>query len=569
MTICLRQLVFFGCGSLLCLLPFGFLLETHTLLWQRCLSVAAGLMCLLAGLSLLQNRKRPLRIIQSDLFVALYLAYGAVQCLVHRADIPGSLVASWTIVAAFYLVARNSDSRTLPAFLWVACLAQAVVAMGQYAALLPSRHALYAATGTFWNPSQLGGFLACLLPMLAADLPDRKPRFLFAGLLLLSLVALVLSDSRAAWLACLVGVLYVFRLVPKKKIHIGLAVVVALAVVAALWFYKPLSALGRLHLWKISAGMVADAPLFGSGVHSFPALYMPCQARYFESHPDDAFADLAAVVTTPYNEPLHILVEQGFIGLALFLLLCGSFFLRQTDENRRPTAVLLAFLVFACFSYPGENVALLSVLACCLGSSQGKTAFALSSAPFVRPVSATIPLLAFCLCAMVFAHYQNLARILRSPAQEISIAAFRNEPDALQLLSVRRQALSSDQYAQVLEWLSARCPSPATYCALGELCERREDFACAERLYREAALMVPNQIQANYHLFNLYEKNGRPQAALDMALRLSRQHVKIENSFTLSVQGEAIRYVKQHAPQPESKALRQTEHPQSSNFSTP
>lgn len=69
--------------------------------------------------------------------------------------------------------------------------------------------------------------------------------------------------------------------------------------------------------------------------------------------------------------------------------------------------------------------------------------------------------------------------------------------------------------------------------------------------------MVPNQIRANYRLFNLYKNNGQTEAAYAMALRLVRQRVKIENSFTLEAQGEATRYLKRHKHDKPNEIVRQ------------
>ena len=171
-----------------------------------------------------------------------------------------------------------------------------------------------------------------------------------------------------------------------------------------------------------------------------------------------------------------------------------------------------------------------------------------------------MPVLALCLNVGVFVRYRILARIVYASTQEIHVEAFRNEPDALQCLALRYPPLPSDKHKRVLELLATRCPSPNSYCTLAIFCEQNGEIATAEKLYRQAALMVPNQIRANYRLFNLYKNNGQTEAAYAMALRLVRQRVKIENSFTLEAQGEATRYLKRHShdrknttPQPLSK----------------
>ena len=532
-------------GCIIVSLPFSLELNSHSLAYQHCMAIVVFCVTVLICIVLCRRYKYSLVVTWGDLFVALYVVYGGCQFFVYWEELPASLFSSWTIVVAIYLLSRNLPTRLMFLFLGVACLLQAFVALCQSVGVLSGSHSFFKVAGSFWNPSQLGGFIACFFPLLAVEIWDGKHAFRFVWLLLPLIVALVLSDSRAAWLACVVGTLYAFRLVPRTRKQVGLVVICAAFLLTGLYIYKPLSALGRLHLWKIATGMVFEAPLFGTGIHSFPGLYMLRQAHYFESHPNDSFADMATVVITPYNEFLHILVEQGIVGLILFILLCGSVFAQRHDNgNRKYTAVLLAFLVFACFSYPGENVALLAGLALCLGAYRGRVAF---SVPLCRAMR-LLPLIAMLVVVMINAgiwkNYRTLADGLHSPSGEIPLAAYRNEPEALQILLRRSGRLSLDEQRQVRGWIAARCPSPTTFCDLGYFLEKQGDVVSAEKYYRLAAHMVPNQVRANYYLFKLYELNGYPAKAREMASHIVRQHVKIENSFTIGAQGEAERYLK-------------------------
>jgi tetratricopeptide (TPR) repeat protein len=86
-------------------------------------------------------------------------------------------------------------------------------------------------------------------------------------------------------------------------------------------------------------------------------------------------------------------------------------------------------------------------------------------------------------------------------------------------------------------------PSSETYCRLGEACECDGQYECAEQLYQKAADMVPNRISPNYHLWQLYVKQGDCTQAHAMAQKILSQPVKVENTFTLRVKGQIKRYL--------------------------
>lgn len=65
----------------------------------------------------------------------------------------------------------------------------------------------------------------------------------------------------------------------------------------------------------------------GNGLGSFKADYMPEQAKYLSSfHAVESERMLAGNTNHPFNEYLLLLIEQGLIGIALFLLLLVAVF---------------------------------------------------------------------------------------------------------------------------------------------------------------------------------------------------------------------------------------------------
>ena len=89
-----------------------------------------------------------------------------------------------------------------------------------------------------------------------------------------------------------------------------------------MYFYKKASADGRLLIWKVSLGIVKDEPLKGLGFDNFKSAYMRYQAEYFKRNTDLEEQNLADNVWYAFNEPLQLIVENGFFD-CLPRICCG------------------------------------------------------------------------------------------------------------------------------------------------------------------------------------------------------------------------------------------------------
>lgn len=531
-------------GSIVILLPFVFLLPLHTLKYQQYMAIIAVSLATLCGILLFRTKTNTLSLSRGDLFLLLYIAYGGCHYLISRENLPGSLFASWCIIVSTYIIARNLSNCPISLILYISCLLQTILALGQAAGIFSSGHPLFEITGSFWNPSQLGGFIACFIPLVIGDMSKRKHPVRLVCLILPLLVVLVLSDSRAAWLACIIATLHVLRVLPQNKKQTTLTIVGGLIIGIALLLYKPQSALGRLDVWKITGEMIADHPIEGHGIHSFNRHYMLQQAEHFARNPEDPFASSATTVTTPYNEWLHILVEQGIIGLALFLLFCGNFFTRSPfPANRKYTSSILAFLVFACFSYPGENTALLAGIALCTGTFRDKPIVTVNRQGISRFFPPVVAIIIAAINIGIALNYAKNSSRLHQLSPGIPVHAFRNEPESLQYILQNLPQLSTRDKTLILQRIAELFPNPETYCSLGLLLEQQGLNEQAEALYHSAADMIPNQIRANYYIFKLHERTGDKEKTDQIAARILHQRVKIENSFTIGVKAEVRKYL--------------------------
>lgn len=192
-------------------------------------------------------------------WLALFVLYGVFRVFFFR-------VSSWGGVwSGLMLVA----------------LAQIVIGQLQLMDILPAQHSLFKISGSFFNPAPYGGFLAVLFPLAlyeAVKKEGARPawRKYLAWLVVAGALLVILpAQSRAAWLALVAGSAWVlvdrFRLFtrlrqwPKPRLAVAAALLVSLSAFGAYWLYqfKADSASGRLLVWKVSAGMWLEKPLFG------------------------------------------------------------------------------------------------------------------------------------------------------------------------------------------------------------------------------------------------------------------------------------------------------------------
>ena len=284
----------------------------------------------------------------------------------------------------------------------------------------PFGHALYALTGSFFNPGPYSGYLAMALPVclheyLCRQQTDPAGRYAAALAGLLILCVLPAGMSRSAWLAAGVSCGWVYgrhrgwgqRLRAFRQRKPGLfrgavAGVCAVVCLGGLGLYqlKPDSALGRLFMARMSARAVWAEPWTGHGAGSFAAAYGEAQEAYFAAGRHAAWEErVAGSPEYAFNEYLQAAVEGG-IPLTLLLLAGIGWGWRQGLRRGRwgCCGALLALGVFACSSYPLQLPVFVVTGACllaacvCGGSRRGWLALALwQAASALDACPATVP----------------------------------------------------------------------------------------------------------------------------------------------------------------------------------
>ena len=192
---------------------------------------------------------------------------------------------------------------------------------------------------------------------------------------LLLIIVVILSGSRTGVFTLCVVTLLFYALRYRKLIHkrriflISGGALFLIGLFIGLIYLKPASASGRVLIWKVSAGLCKEHIIQGNGLGSFKADYMPEQAKYLSSsHADESDRILAGNTNHPFNEYLLLLIEQGLIGITLFLLLLIAVFRSNVPFDTPALLTLVSIAIFSCFSYPFKYAFVWFMIIYCLAS---------------------------------------------------------------------------------------------------------------------------------------------------------------------------------------------------------
>ncbi|HMU44990.1 MAG TPA: O-antigen ligase family protein [Chitinophagaceae bacterium] len=203
----------------------------------------------------------------------------------------------------------------------------------------------------FRNHVNYSAMLVCCIPVLVAffSLVSRKKlKWIVAALIVVSLIALLFSYARGAWMALVAGIL-AYWLIKKRLILIVYMVSVLFSIASVIWLknndrylefahdykttifhrdfgkhlvatykLKDISTAERFYRWIAGVRMTKDSWLTGFGPATFYNNYKEYAVPAFKTWVSDNKEH-----STVHNYFLLLLIEQGVAGLLLFLVLAG------------------------------------------------------------------------------------------------------------------------------------------------------------------------------------------------------------------------------------------------------
>jgi tetratricopeptide (TPR) repeat protein len=227
---------------------------------------------------------------------------------------------------------------------------------------------------TMGNPDFLAAYLVAVLPLAVLGWL-RRPTVLRGAAGLLIAAAILLSQSRGAWLGVAAAVAaypFVMRAAgrpvrPNRAAGLGLVAALLLAAgffllhgparerLANIGNVRHFDAAGRLAMWKAAADMIPVRPLFGGGPGSFGARYPARHAALMRADPALPYF----YTENAHSDWLQLPAEEGILVFGLWLWVWAVFVRTGVRAikggDRDAPGLLLGFLaiqVNAFFNFP-------------------------------------------------------------------------------------------------------------------------------------------------------------------------------------------------------------------------
>jgi O-antigen ligase len=460
-------------------------------------------------------------------------------------------------------------------------LSQIIIAVLQWFDYLPSYNSNFVITGIFFNPGPFTIFLSAILIYgLCAGLYSSNKTIKIVGIVLfIAAVPIVLITlSRSAWLGLIAAVLLVltirFQLLQKagrwfKHAYLkAIVVVVVLGMTAFSGFYlyylKKDSADGRMLTWKISSHIIADYPLNGIGQDRFPARFIEYQSAYFKSHPDRMLTEgrVSSVIYYAFNDILHMTVEQGIIGLILFLtvlLIALKFCKRLINPNNKTQlndgvlsgamASIIVILISGLTAYPlvmlPISILFYSAIGIVSAAYTNNTTDNISKKPFKSALSGAkiIGGVGFMIYSLALAHAYFLANdILKNgyktkPNNMHQLMQYKSLVNTEEWYVLRHCSylLHIEQYEKAIyemEKAKEFTGLGAIYMSLANVYAYKNQYANAEKQLKFMYYALPGLMTPKYRLAKFYYDTRQKNKWNITAAEVLNFKPKIASSFT-------------------------------------
>lgn len=231
------------------------------------------------------------------------------------------------------------------------------------------------ALSTLGRRNFAGEYLVLILPWALFVLSiSKKPQKIFFALTFIALlVHLFLTFTRASWIGFAISMLVVllallkFRLKPdiKKIVLISFIFLTVFRVYAGVFRFEPGTVKSRIEIWKTSIELIKNRFIWGYGTGNFEVAYYR-----IASERQDVLIPQNLRVDKAHNEFLEIAVENGFIGLFLFIFFIFTIYkmawriFTSTSEKKREKFVSIfaiasisGILVNSLASFPLQTTA--------------------------------------------------------------------------------------------------------------------------------------------------------------------------------------------------------------------
>jgi O-antigen ligase len=442
--------------------------------------------------------------------------------------------------------------------------------------------------GSFGNPGDVANFLAITYPVaLALYLfsTQKKLKWILLISALLQFSIIVISCARTAWLAAAfssIALLYYYKfkhlslktIIEKHKKHWLRLVTIATVLILVFTFsiyklyaFKSQSANGRVFMYKLSAGLVFEKPIFGHGYNTFYSVQHLKQIEYFKQHPfDTKNGYLADEVVFAFNDYLQMSIEYGISLLLIFILIIWrTLKFKNRDEDLSPLlfsgrVALLSILICMMFSYPLQNSTVFLSFILLISCISAFDKNAIISFKLRKWLILSIAFIVFTISGLIAYNgtqsicyglkWKKAYGIVKKDPKESLMQydkifnMLHNNTSFLKNYSII--LYSNGQYSIYIDYYKKYgylFIDNNMLMLLGQSYEQLHEYSLAEESYKNASYLVPNRFLPKYRLFKLYQKTGKTESVKKVAYEIRNMKIKVFSEDIKMIKTEVSEYI--------------------------
>ena len=416
-----------------------------------------------------------------------------------------------------------------------------------------SRHHLYPVTGSFLNPGPYSVYLELGIVALCAF---RKFDNINHIIMLLLAVPLLMTMSRAAFLAIFVCLVLLFHNSIKGWRIWGILMVLTTTCAVCLYFLKSGSADGRGIINYIGFHCFLDNLFFGSGIGSFFNRYALKTAE-ISMHMPEINLNSVDVIDFAFNDLLLVGVEQGLVGLAFVIALIIFVLYRLWVKSRPLFLVVLSLLIISLFSYPFELLPyqIIAIIATAYAAINQETTNAHNCYSMFYAIFKIITVMT-CICSISYICYNRVGERWEAEKDYLKFVGIQDKAftkdyysllpylqdnkyflfDFAKMLSEQRRYNDSNDMLRRGALISN---DPMFLVLQGNNYRDMEALELAEKTYLQAWHSMPNRIYPLYRIMKLHYDWGSKDKAIVYAKKVIGFNEKIPSPAVNDMKREA------------------------------